>query len=112
MVSIQCLSACRRSARRLELPLRARGWSVIAAVAARDCCAALEAARASWIASAVLWWPEARGAECLGRAVAKGVGVGVGAAAGVSADGQRACSGSWEEVTSRPEMWPELCRQN
>ena len=85
---------------------------MIAAVAARDCCAALEAARASWIASAVLWWPEARGAECLGRAVAKGVGVGVGAAAGVSADGQRACSGSWEEVTSRPEMWPELCRQN
>lgn len=67
------------------------------------------------MASAVLWWPEARGPECLGRAwgaVAKGVGAGVGAAAGVSADGQRACSGSCGEVTSRPEMCPELCRQN
>ena len=67
---------------------------MIAAVAARDCCAALEAARASWIASAVLWWPEVRGAECLRRAVAKGVGFDVGPAAGVSADDQRACSGS------------------
>lgn len=84
---------------------------MIAAVAARDCCAALEAARASWIASAVLWWPQARRAVCLGRAVAKGVGVGVGATLGVSADGQRACSGNCEEVTSRPERWPELCRQ-
>lgn len=72
---------------------------MITAVAASDCCAALEAARASWMASAVLWWPETRGveclrysaqgAECLARIVARGVGAGgVGAAAGVSADGQ------------------------
>ena len=54
LASFHCFSGCLRSARRLELPLRGRAASVIAAVAARDCLAALEVALANWMASAVV----------------------------------------------------------